>query len=262
MSLLCLHDKTQIEAVLRRHLFLHMYALGDLDDFFWPHTTWYGWEEEGEIQEIVLVYTALPAPVILALSPEPSGSMRKLLTALRFLLPRHFYAHLSGDLATVWADDYEIKSDGRHYKMALTEPAKVTAVAPSTPIIHLSMNDRPRLEKFYQTSYLDNAFDPRMLATGHYYAVETEGELVSVGGIHVYSPRYRVAAVGNVTTHPDYRGRGLAKSVCAHLCRALLNTVDHIGLNVKADNQSAIAVYKRLGFTTVAEYEEALFTLK
>jgi GNAT superfamily N-acetyltransferase len=258
MSLVCLHDKGAIEAVLRRRLFLHLYALGDLDDFFWPYTTWYGWQEGGRIGEIVLVYTALSMPIILGLSHEPTGSMRQLLQSLGFLLPRRFYAHLSGDLAAVFNDEYEVQSYGRHHKMALTDLAALTAVTPTSPITHLTANDQARLEQFYQASYPNNAFDPRMLATGHYYGVEVGGQLVCAGGVHVYSPRYRVAAVGNVTTHRDYRGRGLATDVGAHLCRALLQTVDHIGLNVKADNQSAIAAYKRLGFSKIAQYEEAL----
>jgi len=84
--------------------------------------------------------------------------------------------------------------------------------------------------------------------------------LVSVAGVHVYSPRYRVGVVGNVTTHPAYRGKGLGTAVCARLCKELLQTVDHIGLNVKADNIPAIASYKRLGFEVVGEYEEALLS--
>jgi predicted GNAT family acetyltransferase len=84
--------------------------------------------------------------------------------------------------------------------------------------------------------------------------------LVSVAGVHVYSPRYKVGVVGNVTTHPAYRGKGLGTAVCARLCRELLKTVEHIGLNVKADNASAIASYKRLGFEVVGEYEEGLLS--
>jgi len=69
-----------------------------------------------------------------------------------------------------------------------------------------------------------------------------------------------VGVVGNVTTHPAYRGKGLGTAVCARLCLELLRTVEHIGLNVKADNAPAIASYKRLGFEVVGEYEEALLS--
>jgi ribosomal protein S18 acetylase RimI-like enzyme len=79
--------------------------------------------------------------------------------------------------------------------------------------------------------------------------------IVSAAGVHVYSARYRVAALGNITTHPSVRRRGLSRIVCAHLCQALLQRgVEHIGLTVKADNASAIALYTSLGFEPVAEF--------
>ena len=36
------------------------------------------------------------------------------------------------------------------------------------------------------------------------------GALVAVAGTHLVSDTYGVAAIGNVFTHPDYRGRGYA----------------------------------------------------
>jgi predicted GNAT family acetyltransferase len=81
---------------------------------------------------------------------------------------------------------------------------------------------------------------------------------VSVAGIHIHSKRYKLAALGNIATHPDYRGQGLAKASCAKLCQELIRTVDHIGLNVKADNASAIGCYEKLGFKHIARYEECM----
>ena len=118
------------------------------------------------------------------------------------------------------------------------------------------------LEALYNVSYPGNWFDPRMLETGCYYGIRNGRSLVCVAGIHVYSPRYRVAVLGNVTTHPDFRGRGLGTAACAILCKELLREVDHVGLNVKADNSSAIACYERLGFERIATYEEYSLELK
>ncbi len=95
-----------------------------------------------------------------------------------------------------------------------------------------------------------------MLETGHYYGIRQDGALLSIAGVHVYSPQYRVAALGNITSHPAARERGLATLVTARLCKELLRNVDHIGLNVRADNASAIACYTKLGFTRTAEYGE------
>jgi predicted GNAT family acetyltransferase len=96
-----------------------------------------------------------------------------------------------------------------------------------------------------------------MLQTGFYFGVRRGADLVSVAGVHVYSPQYRVAALGNITTRPDVRGRGLAAVATARLCRELLRSgIEHVGLNVKADNEGAVHCYEKLGFEAVAGYGE------
>jgi predicted GNAT family acetyltransferase len=74
--------------------------------------------------------------------------------------------------------------------------------------------------------------------------------------VHVYSAEYRVAALGNITTHPDHRGRGLATAVTAGCCKHLLESVELIGLNVRADNAAAIRAYEKIGFEVRAVYHE------
>ncbi len=190
---------------------------------------------------------------------ENLSSMRHLLQSAMHLLPRSFYAHLSGDLSTVLTTQYRLDSYGLHYKMALVDASRLELIDTSE-VIQLTETDLEELQTLYRVSYPGNFFDPRMLETGHFYGIRHDAMLVSVAGVHVYSPRYKVGVVGNVTTHPAYRGKGLGTAVCARLCRELLRTVEHIGLNVKADNAAAIASYKRLGFEVVGEYEEALLS--
>ncbi len=256
MPIISLHDKDAIEHILRRNTSIHLYELGDLDDFFWPYTTWYALEEEGQITELALLYSALELPTLLAIA-ENLPAMGRLLELLLPILPRRFYAHLSGELARVLAGAYQIDSHGLHLKMALVDPSRLETLETSE-VAPLSTMEANELQALYDVSYPGNWFDPRMLETGYYYGIRRDAKLVAVAGVHVYSTRYKVGVLGNVTTHPDYRGRGLAKTVCAKLCVELLKTVDDIGLNVKADNAGAIAAYKRLGFEVVGEYEEGL----
>jgi predicted GNAT family acetyltransferase len=68
--------------------------------------------------------------------------------------------------------------------------------------------------------------------------------------------------LGNITTHPDYRGRGYGRIVTAGVCKSLLSEIDHIGLNVKADNASAIRCYEKLGFEVIGSYGEFEVELK
>src|SRR5258708_20552871 len=115
--------------------------------------------------------------------------------------------------------------------MALTDAARPDQVDTSAAGA-LVATEAAELEAFYEASYPGNWFDARMLETGCYYGIRHEQRLVSVAGIHVYSAEYRVAALGNITTHPDFRGRGLAKQVTAQLCGALQGHVHHIRINV------------------------------
>lgn len=255
MKAICLHTKIEIEAFLRPYTFLHLFAIGDLDEFFWQYTTWYALKDNEQIKEVVLLYTGTTQPTLLGLTGEPAGLMRDLLWSVMHLLPKRFYAHLSGDLAAVFAESYRVQSHGEYYKMALTGEALLNNIDTSE-VIGLSPSDASDLEGLYRASYPGNWFDPRMLETGYYYGIRRDDDLVSVAGVHVYSPVYKVAALGNITTRPDFRGRGLAAAVTAKLCKALSLTVDHIGLNVKADNTSALSCYERMGFERIASYEE------
>jgi ribosomal protein S18 acetylase RimI-like enzyme len=252
MRIISFHNKDEIERLLRRNVYLHLYSIGDLDDFFWKHTTWYGFDDD---EPPVLLYSGANPPVLLALTDGLSQRSVDLLRELLPLLPRRFYAHLSENLADVLKKEYRVDSNGAHFKMGLTGTERLEKIDTSE-VLKLENSDIDNLKEFYQKSYPGNWFDPRMLETGFYYGIRNDGKLISAAGVHVYSPVYKVAALGNITTDPDWRGRGLGTKVSAKLCKDLLKSVDHIGLNVKANNKAAIASYEKLGFEKIAVYEE------
>ena len=74
--------------------------------------------------------------------------------------------------------------------------------------------------------------------------------------------KWQKSSLGNITTHPKYRGRGYGTTVTAKVCKSLLREIDHIGLNVKADNISAIKCYEKLGFEVIDSYSEFEVELK
>jgi ribosomal protein S18 acetylase RimI-like enzyme len=115
----------------------------------------------------------------------------------------------------------------------------------------------------YAAAYPGNFFVPRMLETGYYFGIRRGGMLASVAGVHVFSRPYKVAALGNITTRPDFRGQGLATAATVRLCQELRGAgIEHIGLNVKADNQAALECYKRIGFKQIADYGEYTMNAK
>lgn len=82
-----------------------------------------------------------------------------------------------------------------------------------------------------------------------YHGVFDEEErLVSVAGTHVVAPSEGVAVVGNVYTHPRYRGRGYATIATGAVTAELLRDCPLVALTVNPDNIPAVRAYERLGF--------------
>ena len=257
-DVVCLHAKQEVVAFCRRSPFVHLYSIGDLDDFFWPHTTWVALRQGSEVRQLALLYTDLTMrmPTILAFAEQPESLMRDLLRAWLPVLPRRFYAHLTEGVADVLADDYCVHPHGTFHKMGLTDRTR-TAAFDGSEAVALSPADTEGLLALYAASYPGNWFVPRMLETGFYFGIRRGRALVSVAGVHVFSPQYKVAALGNITTRPDARRQGLATTTTARLCQELLHTgIEYVGLNVKADNHIAIACYEKLGFERVTDYGE------
>jgi len=256
MPLVQLRDREAIAAFCRRRPAVHAYELGDLDDFFWPHTRWFAWEEDGALSQLALLYTENEPPVLIALAEEPLPTMDLLLAELLPALPKQVYAHLTPSLLDVMSHRYELDAQGRHLKMGL---ARHDLVELDPNVQPLRPEDVEEVLAFYAEAYPHTWFVPRMLESGRYVGLREDGALVCVAGVHVWSPTWRVAAIGNVATLPSHRSRGLARTACSHLIALLLGDgLDTIGLNVRADNLPAITAYVALGFEPVAQYEEVL----
>ena len=96
MKVVCLHDKSRIETFLRGNIYLNIYSIGDLDDFFWPYTTWYALIDTVGIQAIILVYTGGSLPCLHAMAEaDKIPQAKELLHCVIPVLPKHFHAHLS-----------------------------------------------------------------------------------------------------------------------------------------------------------------------
>lgn len=256
MVVVNLEDRAVLASFFRRNSAAHAYELGDLDDFDWPHTVWFGWENDGRLEQVVLLYTQPRIPVLIAIAEPPAQSMAELLTAITWSLPSVLYAHTTLTLLDTLAERYAIEDAEPHLKLALERTDLLDRHAVETEILTRDQVDE--VKAFYAAAYPGTWFVPKMLATGRYVGVRHDGRLACIAGVHVHSPTWRVAALGNVATLPELRGRGLARGACASLCKLLLDDgVETISLNVRADNAAAIASYERLGFAPVTEYVEA-----
>ena len=261
MDVVELRDRDEIATFLRRRPAVHAYALGDLDDFFWPHTRWLGASIDGRLAQIALLYDEPDPPVLLGLAEQPETTMAELLLETADRLPSRLYAHLSPSLLGPLAPALvPVTEPAAHLKLGLVQP---DALAPydTEDVELLDPDDLHVVERFYASAYPGTWFQARMLETRRYVGVRRDGALVCVAGVHVWSPTWRVAALGNVATLPEARGAGLATAACARLCRILLDDgIDTISLNVRADNAAAIRAYQKLGFAHAADYVEVVLS--
>ena len=261
-----MRDRERIAAFLERDTRVHIYAIADLDEPYWPHTTWYAAEQDGEIRDMCLVYTQFSPHALIALCRLDDVAVRGVLNEVLPQLPGELYAHISPRLEGTIETIYRIESNRAHYKMYLIDRSKPAQVDVSR-VVGLCEETGETLDAFYSQAYGDTiaggqVFDHAMLATGQYFGIWEGDRLASTAGVHVFSPGRDVAALANIATMPEFRSRGFAKATTARLSRSLLGHVEHLGLNVRADNVPAIRCYQKLGYEVVASYNECSLTMR
>jgi ribosomal-protein-alanine N-acetyltransferase len=89
------------------------------------------------------------------------------------------------------------------------------------------------------SSELKNSF-------AHYLVADMVGKVVAYGGIWVV---FEEAHITNIAVHVDYQHQGLGKSLLKGLEQiALQKKADHIYLEVRPSNLTAINMYESLGY--------------
>lgn len=94
-------------------------------------------------------------------------------------------------------------------------------------------------------------FSPQTIKFGHYRGVYADGKLVAMAGQRLNPTPY--AEISAVCTHPDYLGKGHAKTLLNHHINRVTIASGIPYLHVKHDNERAIKVYKSLGFEVSRE---------
>ena len=255
MNIKTIHDKTILLEFLQEEAGLQIYLIGDLDDFFWQSTNWYGLYVNNKLKAVALLYCSSPVPTLLCFQRKEAEHAFILLNKIKNLLPPLFNAHLGEGLVEVFGKENVKEHYGINLKMVLTQQV---AFMDDPNIRRLNPDDMSTALNFYSAAYPNNWFDIRMLETGKYFGYFLNHRLVGIAGIHVYSAEYRVAALGNIAIHPECRNRGIGYRISAALCHDLQKDVDVVGLNVRSDNPHAIRLYEKLGFKTAGIYEECL----
>ncbi|HET9705219.1 MAG TPA: GNAT family N-acetyltransferase [Vicinamibacterales bacterium] len=241
-----LTDKSAIRAILQRDPGWCVYALGDLSPEMFAKTSWF-------TPDLSMVLKDYGTSILFAMG---SGSVREALD------------HVS------WPVHLQVQADALH---AITRQARVEQVktmsrmtwtgdrarAPETRAARLGDADVSALERLYadgeSSGEAPDFFYPAMVGRGVFFGIYQGSDLIAAAGTHLLSPDEGAAAIGNIYTRRDRRGRGLGRIVTASVMRELAG-VETVGLNVRADNAPAIRLYESLGFTRHCEFYEAMAT--
>ena len=257
----------RVRRILARDPFATAYMLGDLDPIYAPFCEWWVASEgaAGPDSDVAVlqVYTGLSAPVVL--THGSSAGVAAILAGHVDDLPQRAHVHMAPDHLAILDQHFTLERLRPMVRMGMRAAEMACADAPSLAgyrgIETLSHRDTGDIMELSQ-HYPDSFFEPHQLSTGHYYGVRTEaGQLVAVAGVHIVSRTDRLAALGNIVSHPEHRGRGLSTRVTAHLCRELAREgIDLFALNVERKNTSAMRVYENLGFVDHCTYVEAFLS--
>src|ERR1700752_4459190 len=91
---------------------------------------------------------------------------------------------------------------------------------------------------------------------GTYLGIRKDGKLVAMAGERLRIPGY--TEISAVCTHPDHLGHGYAARLITRLLQRICRRKEQPFLHVRADNDRAIALYARLGFTKRLLYRYAI----
>jgi ribosomal protein S18 acetylase RimI-like enzyme len=253
-------NRQAIRSVLITDPIWSAYALADMQPAFAPFAHW-GLGHSAEGDGVVLFFTALDPPVLFAIGPAAAVA-----DALRQLaLPDTLYLTVLHEHLPLLSAGY-IPSNGLHAMWRMAWRGGQTELPSAPGLARLQREDSEAIRQLYAHGgpFTPDAFDPYQFKDGVFFGVKDEhGALLAVGGTHIIDRPNRGAALGNIYTRPDCRGRGLAKSVT----RAIVHTLSAEGvtnliLNVDQQNLAACSLYEQLGFVSHCPYIEATVARK
>jgi ribosomal protein S18 acetylase RimI-like enzyme len=244
-------DRALLRAFMDRDSLYAAYAICDLDDREFARTRWGAAWSGGSIVALVMEYSGASPQPLFAMGRE-DGIVAVLRDVIRPRLA--FIASLPSAVPAI-GGVYRLDAGPQMVRMWVDRGRFRPTGDPA--LERLVPSDAAELNRLYQLGF-GAWLPPQAISEGVYYGLRVNGRLVSAAGTHVVSPSARLAVVGNVLTHGDYRGRGYATAVTGAVTAELLKSCDHVVLNVRADNPPAISAYRHLGFAEHIRFEERL----
>jgi len=243
-------DRALLRSFLEQDRLYAAYAICDLEEREFSRTRWgLAWDGDAPVA-LVLEYSG-PTPQPLFVMGRHDGIGVVLRDLIR---PRVAFVAAPAAVLPAIATAYRVDPGPSMVRMWVDRERFRPYPATVQRLLPVEIGDLNRLYQLGFASWLPAS----TIAEGVYYGLRVNGQLVAAAGTHVISRTARLAVVGNVLTHVDFRGRGFATAVTGAVTAELLRTCDQVVLNVRADNPPALNAYRRLGYAEHVRFEERL----
>jgi GNAT superfamily N-acetyltransferase len=243
-------DRALLRTFLERDRIWAAYAICDLDDREFRRTRWGAAFDGSEVVALALEYAGLTPQPLFALGRN-DGVEAILRDVIR---PRAAYVAALRETLPAVESAYQVDHGVEMVRMFVDRASFRPFPSDAQRLLPVEIGD---LNKLYQLGFA-SWLPPSSIQEGVYYGVRVGGRLVAAAGTHVVSSDARLAVVGNVLTHIDFRGRGYATATTSAVTADLLRFCDEVVLNVRADNPPALQAYRKLGYREHVRFEERL----
>jgi ribosomal protein S18 acetylase RimI-like enzyme len=243
-------DRALLRDFLERDRLFAAYAICDLEEREFGRTRWGAAFDGEQLVSVVLEYSGMtPQPMFVMGRDEGVDAILR-----DVIRPRAAYVAALPDAMPIVAQHYRIDPGPPMVRMWVDRQRFRPYPADVRRLLPIEIGELNRLYQLGFASWLPSS----AIAEGVYYGIRVNGRLVAAAGTHVIGREARLAVVGNVLTHVDYRGRGYATAVTGAVTAELLRSSDQVVLNVRSDNPPALQAYRRLGYAEHVRFEERL----
>jgi ribosomal protein S18 acetylase RimI-like enzyme len=243
-------DRELLRSFLTTDRLYAAYAICDLEEREFGRTRWGAAYDGDDLVAVGLEYTG-PTPQPLFVMGRTDGIDAILRDVIK---PRTAYIAARPEMLPAVEAHYRVDPGPQMLRMWVDRAHFRPYPATVQRLLPVEIGELNRLYQLGFASWLPSS----AIADGVYYGMRVNGRLIAAAGTHVVSPGTRLAVVGNVLTHSDYRGRGFATAVTGAVTADLLRSCDQVVLNVRADNPPAINAYRHLGYAEHTRFEERL----
>jgi len=232
-------DPEAIRPLLEGQRAYTAYALAHLDPRLFSRSEW--WQARGPQGQALLVHSRSGlGPALVALGdPQALEALCRLHPG-----PRLTFATFQLDHLAVAQRHFVLSRPGPSLRMTVSAASFRPVAGPAQRLRRANIGAVNAL----QHSESFGSYPAAILDDGVYYGVYADQKLIAMAGTHVLAPSQGLALVGNIMTHPRYRGQGHGSVATSAVTAELLKTCPDVLLTVDARNRIAIRLYERLGY--------------